>query len=309
MPNRADSSLSRTIVVGVDLEGRADNAVLIAMWLGARFGARVQLVHAFPVAPLFWGRDEAMPEWTAGTETAASAIRERLARVLASAPAELSIPKRIDEDALRVVSGPPAQVILDEARKSQSELVVLGSHHKRGLFDFGSTARGVLAGAPTAVWVQVEPPRPIRRVLCPIDLSPDSLLALAGARDLCRALGAGITVMSSFVVPQFGGGMPDTPLAGPMYAVDSLRRSSRDEFERAVASFDWQGVSHEALFADGEPAEQILRLQEGHDLIAMGTHGHTGLSAVLLGNVTYSVLRQARIGVLAIRRPGRVFLT
>jgi nucleotide-binding universal stress UspA family protein len=296
----ADPQLPRTIVVGVDSEGRADHAARAAQQLGERFGARVRFVHAFPVAPLFWGRDEAMPEWSAGTEAAASAIRAHLSTTLTSTPSQLDI---------HVVSGPPAQVILDEMKATGAELVVLGAHHKRGLFDFGSTARGVLAGAPTAVWVQVEPPRPIRRVLVPIDLSEDSLLALARARDLALAFGASLTVMSAFVVPQFGGGIPDTPISGPMYAVDALRKSSREEFDRAMTAFDWRGVAHEARFTDGEPAEEILRLQDGHDLIAMGTHGHTGLSAVLLGNVTYSVLRQARIAVLAIRRPGRGFLT
>lgn len=304
-----DSKLPRVIVVGVDSDGRADHAVRTALWLGQRFAARVRFVHAFPVAPLFWGRDEAMPEWSAGTEAAATAISSRLSASLANAPAELGLPRSIAADALRVVSGPAAQVILDEAKSTGAELVVLGSHHKRGLFDFGSTARGVLAGAPAAVWVQVEAPRPIRRVLVPIDLSEDSLLALARARDLAHALGASITVMSAFTVPQFGGGIPDTPISGPMYAVDALRRSSREEFDRAVTAFDWRGVAHDAHFADGDAAEEILRLQDGHDLIAMGTHGHTGLSAVLLGNVTYSVLRQARIAVLAIRRPGRRFLT
>ena len=304
-----DPELPRTIVVGVDADGRSDHAVHAALWLGQRFGARVRLAHAFPVAPLFWGRHEAMPEWSMGTEAAAAAIQQRLNDTLANAPVELGLSKSIAADALHVVSGPAAQVILDEAKATGAELIVLGSHHKRGLFDFGSTARGVLAGAPTAVWVQVEPLRPMRRILVPIDLSDDSLLALARARDLAHALGASISVLNAFLVPQFGGGMPDTPMSGPFYAVDALRRSSRDEFERTVANFDWRGVQHEAHFTDGDPVEEILRLQDGHDLIAMGTHGHTGLSAVLLGNVTYSVLRQARTPVLAIRRPGRSFLT
>jgi nucleotide-binding universal stress UspA family protein len=54
---------------------------------------------------------------------------------------------------------------------------------------------------------------------------------------------------------------------------------------------------------DGAPAEEILRVAEeiGADLIAMGTHGRTGLSRIRAGSVAETVLREARCPVLAIR--------
>lgn len=309
MTGRMTNSTPRTIVVGVDSEGHSEHAVHAAVWLAQQFDARVRFVHAFPVAPLFWGRAEVMPEWSMGTEAAAATIRRRLTATLAQAPAELALRQELAADVLRVVSGPPSQVILDEARSSGAELVVLGSHRRRGLFDFGSTARGVLASAPSAVWVQVETPRRIRRILVPVDLSEDSLQALARARDLAQVLGARITVLHAFMVPELGAALPDSPVAGPVYPIEALRRSNQAEFERALSAFDWRGVPHDARFEDGEPAFEILRCQRDFDLIAMGTHGHTGLSAVLLGNVTYAVLREATTPVLAMRRPGRKFLT
>ena len=51
---------------------------------------------------------------------------------------------------------------------------------------------------------------------------------------------------------------------------------------------------------DGRPARHILERQRAHQLIVMGTHGRRGLSRMLLGSVTDSVIRRAEIPVLAI---------
>jgi hypothetical protein len=54
--------------------------------------------------------------------------------------------------------------------------------------------------------------------------------------------------------------------------------------------------------AAGNPAEEILRYATKHgiDLIVLGTHGRTGLSRLLLGNVAERVLRAARCPVLVV---------
>ena len=54
---------------------------------------------------------------------------------------------------------------------------------------------------------------------------------------------------------------------------------------------------------EGEPAQEILRVarETGSDLIAMGTHGRTGLRWLLAGSVATAVTRRARCSVLALR--------
>lgn len=54
--------------------------------------------------------------------------------------------------------------------------------------------------------------------------------------------------------------------------------------------------------ATGDPADEILRYAAAHgiDLIVIGTHGRTGLSRLLLGNVADRVLRRARCPVLVV---------
>jgi nucleotide-binding universal stress UspA family protein len=53
----------------------------------------------------------------------------------------------------------------------------------------------------------------------------------------------------------------------------------------------------------GEPPEEIVReaRERRCDVIVMGTHGHTGLTRVLLGSVAEGVLRHAPCPVLTVR--------
>jgi nucleotide-binding universal stress UspA family protein len=297
----------KCIVVGVDAQGHSTHALHAAVWLSERFQARLELVHAFPTRPVLWGRADEMPEWTAGTEAAGAALRAAVRDTLARAPAELRLSTNADRLRLDVVSGHPAQVIVERAAKLGADLIVLGAHQKRGVLDFGSTARGVLSKAECGVWVQVERFVPIRRILVPTDLSADSLRALEVARDLAAALSASVSVLHVFVPPVFGAGPSDVPLPSSVAGLDDLRRSSRSAFDETLAKFDWRGVAHSARFDDGDAADRVLHAQSESDLIVMGTHGHTGLSAAVLGSVTYSVMRAARISVLALRAPAREF--
>jgi nucleotide-binding universal stress UspA family protein len=61
-----------------------------------------------------------------------------------------------------------------------------------------------------------------------------------------------------------------------------------------------------ALLRSGDPAEEIVDCarRERVDLIAMSTHGRTGLRRVLLGSVAEAVVRRARRPVLLVRGAG-----
>lgn len=76
-----------------------------------------------------------------------------------------------------------------------------------------------------------------------------------------------------------------------------LHEDKPGERVRAVAQqFNQNGFKVESRFLPGTPAESILRLAEEAcvDLIAMSTHGRTGLGVALLGSVADEVVRNAR---------------
>jgi nucleotide-binding universal stress UspA family protein len=62
------------------------------------------------------------------------------------------------------------------------------------------------------------------------------------------------------------------------------------------------------VFELGTPAELILARQAEHDLILLGTHGHTGFSGALLGGVSHAVLRSSRLPVLVLRMARATYL-
>ncbi len=61
----------------------------------------------------------------------------------------------------------------------------------------------------------------------------------------------------------------------------------------------------EYRIAKGDAATEILRLaaETRCDLIALGTHGRTGLERLLVGSVAETVMRQAHRPVLTVHSP------
>ena len=85
------------------------------------------------------------------------------------------------------------------------------------------------------------------------------------------------------------------PIPTPTQLADSLNPA-----QALVAD---SGVSVRSLTAFGDPATEILRVaeEEAVDLIALSTHGRTGLSRWLFGSVAEKVFRAAHLPMLALR--------
>jgi len=78
---------------------------------------------------------------------------------------------------------------------------------------------------------------------------------------------------------------------------------SQGVLQPAKAHLAKAGIPAETVALVGDPAEEIARYaaEHGKDLIAMGTHGRTGLSNLVLGSVTTKVLARSRVPVLLLR--------
>jgi nucleotide-binding universal stress UspA family protein len=98
----------------------------------------------------------------------------------------------------------------------------------------------------------------------------------------------------------------------PAYAVTFLEDKTletyyREESEKVfgpIRSFaEQQGWNIRLKHGPGHPAETIAALVESehHDLVVMGTHGHSSLGNVVLGSVATGVLARCKAPVLLIR--------
>ncbi|MFN0055719.1 MAG: universal stress protein [Planctomycetales bacterium] len=131
---------------------------------------------------------------------------------------------------------------------------------------------------------------PISRILCPIDFSSTSHLALDYAARLSLSLGAGLIIGHAFETP--------FPLASQDQPADSSIAQQLREIPVALPEAAVTRVLHA-----GPPGAVICWLAQRHecDLIVIGTHGRTGLKHLLLGSVAEHVMRHARCPVLTVR--------
>lgn len=293
------------ITVGIDEQGAADHAVRAGFALAEAFDARLDLVHAVRVDLPPWMEKALLHHPNLVWNVLLAAKNSRIAHLHEVVDkARLGSP----DDLITVEEGKPSKVIGNHALEKRSDLIVLGGHRHRKGFHIGSTARAVMAHSRCPVWVQSDPIAKIERILAAIDMSPDSRLVLAMARDLGSRLGAKVCVFHSFVPPHFPYQIPAAAFDAPNdHGFEDFKAAEREQFDRIVAALDWRSVEHDTRFAQGDAVEGILAMQDSADLIVMGTHGRTGLSRALLGSQSYRVLRKAHRPVLVVPDPEREF--
>lgn len=140
-----------------------------------------------------------------------------------------------------------------------------------------------------------------RSVLCPIDFSENSRLALRYAAAVAARGRAALSVEyvnDPLLVAAAAAALHDRRLA--TRSAQQLREFIDAAFP-AGARRPSRLKSHVAL---GDPATEILKAaaRGRADLIVLGTHGLTGADRLLLGSTTLSVLQQSTVPVLAIPR-------
>jgi nucleotide-binding universal stress UspA family protein len=127
-----------------------------------------------------------------------------------------------------------------------------------------------------------------KRIMVPLDGSDLARTALPHALELCRALSATLVLLHVRDARQ------GSPEASRRF-LDFTRRQYAND-----------GVTIETLVREGPVAEAIVRAadQEQIDVIAMATHGRSGLQRAVYGSVAEQVLRSSARPVLLVRVPG-----
>jgi nucleotide-binding universal stress UspA family protein len=143
----------------------------------------------------------------------------------------------------------------------------------------------------------------IKRILVPIDFSPQSLQALDFAVDLAKPFRAALHVLLviepvAYVVPDYAGAQN----AALVEVLEEQRRSGRAELARLGKRYAKRGVALRTLLQTGQPYQVIAdeARRSKADLIVMATHGRTGLSRLLTGSVAERVVRTATCPVLTL---------
>ena len=143
-----------TILVGTDFSDASAAATAYAISLARALKARLYLLHVVPEADVrvltairTYLQSEVTPETLVATFY--TEATKRLAALVEEAQATDVVHERL------IVTGDPAATIMSEAAAKQVQLIILGTHGRRGVTRFlmGSVAERVLREAPCAVLV------------------------------------------------------------------------------------------------------------------------------------------------------------
>jgi nucleotide-binding universal stress UspA family protein len=143
----------------------------------------------------------------------------------------------------------------------------------------------------------------LHRLLVGLDGSPLAETILGAAAGLAARLHAEVTLLHVIPVPERPA-VPDPEAALDRMLAEETRRARRylEDVARRLAR---DGLAVRTVVAAGEPAAEIVRYAEQAriDLIALATHGRTGVGRWLHGSVAEAVLHTATVPLLLLRPP------
>jgi nucleotide-binding universal stress UspA family protein len=142
----------------------------------------------------------------------------------------------------------------------------------------------------------------IHHVLVPVDFSPHARRALEYGCELARRFEGRITILHAYTLPNYQ--LMEGSLSASPQAIAELITGIETALEKEQQAARQLGVANVATLArEGRAVDEIIRAatELDADVIAMGTHGRSGLSHALLGSVTDKVIRNGPCPVLTVR--------
>lgn len=214
----------------------------------------------------------------------------------------------------RIADDPVAEAILDEAQVLGATMIAMSTHGRSGVSRWllGSVAEKVSRHSPVPVLLvrsfgeesqwDLEPGTskelPFRKILVPVDGSRASEVVVGDAEKFAQLCDSEVLILHV---------QPSGELFGraEIFTGSSGGPAPSDEDPatlRPAERFRSLGLRVRRLTVVGDPAGEIVdRSREaGVDLIAMATHGRSGVSRVLLGSVAERVLRHAQVPILLV---------
>lgn len=203
----------------------------------------------------------------------------------------------------KVLAGDAAERILLYTLEKSPALVVMATHGRSGIqrWTRGSVAERVLRECRAPVLLAnpsgLDAPRDLRfkRILVPLDGSSEAAEILPLVRALADLYDSEVVLHFTIPTPPPSDSFLATPLG------DADAKAVLEPYART-----FEGRSVELSTCVSDPALGIVEAAERRacDLIAMSTHGRSGISRWVFGSVAEHVLREARCPLLVRRVSG-----
>ncbi|HJT86475.1 MAG TPA: universal stress protein [Bryobacteraceae bacterium] len=287
-------SLSK-LVVPVDFSERSAGAARYARVLASHFRSELHLLHVVTPLEVEMGAiagGETMLDELYRTRTHQKA--QELDTFLAGELGGLAV-RRI------LLEGDSARKIVEYAHDQRADLVVMATHGYGPFrrFILGSNTAKVLHDADCPVWTgihleraPVETPMPFRKLLCAVDLGPQSRHALGWAAGLQKEFGAHLTLVhATMPIPDQGEGVP-------LQWDATIRAAAEDALRKMTQEVE---VEADTVVQPGDPAEVLCaaatRLHA--ELLVIGRGSAAGVFGRLRTNA-YAIIRQSPCPVVSV---------
>jgi nucleotide-binding universal stress UspA family protein len=305
---RGEDMASR-ILVPLDGSSLAEQALSWAVTLARGLGAELRLLRAVWIVPDVL---ELLDESTENMEAIAQQLEADARDYLGAVAEQL---RDLGFTAHYVVRrGPAAEAILDYSLQTDVGYVVMATHGYSGLrrWTHGSVAERVLQTARLPLllvrpgekdveqdWQQ---PAQCRRILVPLDGSARAEKILPAVIPVAQAMGSEL-ILFQVPVAHVSGWMTGDWYLPVQGIVDTAEEDAETYLDTVAGQLKEQGLEATTATAIGSMASCIVEYAEAHDidLVAMCTHGRTGLARWALGSVADRVLRAGSTPILLVR--------
>lgn len=291
----------RTVLVPLDGSPLAESAVAHATLLAHKSAMRLILLRVVPVPAI--PNAEAFEDQTE-TREEATAYLAGLAARLTKNGSQLQV-----ETA--VVDGDAAATLLEQARARQADLLVMATHGRSGIgrWLYGSVADDVLRHATIPVFLvpatgqHTWPADRAPRVLIPLDGSELAQEAINPASELATSVGADLVLLRVVEVPTYPMGPFGESYAYTAYDPAGDLIEAKQYLEGVAQTLRGRGHTVTLVTEIGFPSQEIAAVaQHQHvDVVAMATHGRSGLARLVLGSVATGTLQRAHVPLLLVR--------
>lgn len=220
------------------------------------------------------------------------------------------------EAQLKVSDGPAAEVIVSRSEKDGYDLIAMSTHGRSGIgrWVYGSTTDKVVqtTNVPLLLARSTELPETkvqesIDTLVVGLDGSARAESALDSVTYLAKKMAAKVIVVRA-IAPLMTAAVGEQAGVSQGDFLLRLREDAEEYVAGVVARLASDEIQSKSMVAVGDAATAIIdRAEEaGISLVAITSHGRTGLKRWILGSVADRVLRASSQPVLLLRAPREV---
>ena len=295
----------KKILVPRDFSPFSEQALQHALDLANRTGAEVHLLFVeIPHA-------DALALTAEGVDGARKALKEQLMEGLEQNGAGVQFQQAVVRDIA------PAPAIVAYAEEHDIDLIVMGTHGRRGLrrLLLGSTAEEVVRTAPCPVFTVRQPETPVaalegvNAILVPIDFSKHARTALHHAKELAALYHTRLDLLH-VIEEQMHPAFYNTGVWSIYDVIPDIEEKAVEELKTFFRETEGPlgNVNFHIRYGHAPREIAAFARENDSDLVVMATHGLRGLEHVLMGSVAEKVVRWSPALVFTVKSFGKALV-